>query len=188
MSKKLKENYVKELFQRYESINHCFIVNYRGMSANNINNFRAYLRENKIKMNVLKNSLVKTTLAKMAPSFKQLDSLIEGPIALIYSTEVDGVSTAKRLVSWVSKNKSPEIKTGYIEGNIFVVTDIKKLSQLPSREILLARLATAFQSPTSRLVRGLSGIMSRLGRALNQYALSRNNLDSVETTQKEKKS
>jgi large subunit ribosomal protein L10 len=170
MSKKLKEKAVKELSQRYQPINHCFIVNYRGMNATNINNFRFYLREGKIKINVVKNSLLKNAIAKTGSSFNQLTTFMDGPIALIYSTEVDGISTAKRLVSWLNKNKLPEIKGGYVEGNMVTVNDIRKIAQLPSREVLLTQLATSFKSPTTRLAVALSDVITRLARVLDQKA------------------
>lgn len=172
MSKKLKENAVKELSQRYQSIDHCFIVNYRGMNATNINNFRFYLKEGKVKINVVKNSLLRNTLAKKSPSFSQLDTLIDGPVALIYSNEVDSISTAKRLIGWFNKNKLPEIKGGYVEGNTVTLNDIKKLSQIPPREILLTQLAIALNSPTTRLAVALNEVIARLARALNQKTLS----------------
>ncbi|MFH0887610.1 MAG: 50S ribosomal protein L10 [Planctomycetota bacterium] len=172
MSKKLKENAVKELSQRYQSMDHCFIVNYRGMNATNINNLRFYLKEGKVKINVVRNSLLKNILAKKGPSFSQLDTFMDGPIALIYSNEVDGIATVKRLVSWSNKNKLPEIKGGYVEGNIVTINDIKKLSQLPSREILLTQIAIALKSPTTRLAVALSDVIARLARVLNQKASS----------------
>jgi large subunit ribosomal protein L10 len=170
MSKKLKENTVKELSQRYQSMDHCFIVNYRGMNATNINNFRFFLKEGQIKINVVKNSLLRNILAKKGSSFSQIETLMDGPIAVIYSNKVDGISTAKKLVTWSNKNKLPEIKGGYVEGNIVTVSDIKKLSQIPSREILLTQMATVFKAPTTRLAIALSEVISRLARVLDKKA------------------
>lgn len=170
MSKKLKTRAVKELSGRYESIDHCFLVNYRGMKASELNKFRSYLREGKVKVNVIKNTLLKKVATKKGVQFDRFSPFMDVPIALVFSNETDSINTAKRLVGWTAKNKLPEIKGGYAEGKLVNVSEIKKLAQLPSREVLLAHLAGAFKSPTTRLVRGLSEIMTKLPRALNQYA------------------
>jgi len=170
MSKKLKTKVVKELSSRYESIDHCFLVDYRGMKASELNKFRSYLKESKVNVNVIKNTLLKKISSKKDIQFDRFSPLMNVPIALVYSNEVDSINTAKRLISWTSKNKLPEIKGGYAEGKVISTAEVKKLSQLPSREVLLAHLAGAFKTPTTRLARGLSELMAKLPRAMNQYA------------------
>ena len=170
MSKKLKEMAVTEFSKRYQTIDHCFIVNYRGMSASKLNNFRSYLKEKDINVNVIKNAVLKHTLTKLSSSFAKLNTFIDGPIAVIYSPKGDGVSTIKRLVSWVNKNKLPEIKGGYVEGNAVNPADIKKIALVPSREVLLTQLAIMFKSPSTRLARVLSALLTQLGYDLNQVA------------------
>ncbi len=163
MSKKIKDKIIKELSQRYQPINHCFLVNYRGMNAATLNNFRSYLKEGKVKLNVIKNSL-------LSQAFKDINTLIDGPIAVVYSTETDGISTAKRLNTWTSKNKLPKIKGGYFEGTVVGSQDVKKIAKMPSRKVLLAQLAGGFKGPTTRLASGLSEIITRFVRTLNQYS------------------
>ncbi len=170
MSKKLKTQAIKELSGRYDSIDHCFLVNYRGMKASELNKFRSYLRESKVKVNVIKNTLLKKIPSKKGIQFDRFSPFMDVPIALVYSNEIDSINTAKRLVSWTAKNKLPEIKGGYAEGKVISTAEIKKLAQLPSREVLLAYLAGAFKSPTTRLARGLSELIAKLPRAMNQYA------------------
>lgn len=170
MSKKLKTKVVKELSGRYDSIDHCFLVDYRGMKASELNKFRSFLKEGKINVNVVKNTLLKKVATKKGVQFDRFSPFMNVPIALVYSNEIDSIGTAKRLVSWTAKNKLPEIKGGYSEGKTISVGEVKKLAQLPSREALLAYLAGAFKSPTTRLARGLSELIARFPRVLNQYA------------------
>lgn len=170
MSKKIKEKSVKELSTRYANINHCFVVNYRGMDASKMNNFRSFLLENKIKVNVVKNSVLVHSLANVNSSFDKMTPIIDGPVAIVYSTEGDSINAAKKLLAWVNKNKLPEIKGGYVEGSLFGIADIKKLSQVPSRAVLLTQLAYAFQGPTTKLARALNEVISKFARVMEQKA------------------
>ncbi|MEW6026251.1 MAG: 50S ribosomal protein L10 [Planctomycetota bacterium] len=170
MSKKLKTRVVKELSGRYDSIDHCFLVDYRGMKASELNKFRSFLKESKIKVNVVKNTLLKKVATQKGIQFDRFSPFMDAPVALVYSNDVDSIGTAKRLVSWTAKNKLPAIKGGYAEGKAISVGEVKKLAQLPSREVLLSALAGAFKSPTTRLARGLSELIAKFPRALNQYS------------------
>ena len=170
MSKKLKEKSVKELSTRYSGLTHCFVVNYRGMDASKMNGFRSFLRESKIKVNVVKNSTLKYSLAKVSASFDKMSPIIDGPVAIVYSTEGDSIMAAKKLITWVNKNKLPEIKGGYVEGNLFGVADVKKLSQTPSREVLLTQLAYAFKGPSTKLARALNEVIAKFARVMEQKA------------------
>ncbi|MDI6733090.1 MAG: 50S ribosomal protein L10 [Planctomycetota bacterium] len=170
MSQKLKDKVVKELSKKYDLIDHCFLVDYRGMKTDEMTKFRGYLRENKIKVNVVKSSLLKMVKSTKGISFNRLSDFMNVPLALVYSEEIDSINTAKKLMSWTAKNKLPRIKGGYAEGNVINTDEIKKLAQTPSREVLLFLLAATLKAPAFRLARGLSDIISRLPRVLNQYA------------------
>jgi large subunit ribosomal protein L10 len=170
MSKKLKNKAIKELSNKYGSIDYCFLVDYRGMKASDLNKFRSYLQDNNINVNVIKNALMKKVASQKGIQFDRLSPFMDAPIALVFSNETDSISAAKKLVSWTAKNKMPQIKGGYAEGQVIDISEIKKLSQLPSREVLLAHLAGTLQSPTTRLARGLSELITKLPRVFNQYA------------------
>ena len=48
--------------------------------------------------------------------------------------------------------------------------DIKKLSLIPSREVLLTQIAWAFKGPTTKLARALNEVIGKLARVMNQKA------------------
>ncbi len=78
----------------------------------------------------------------------------------------DPVSMAKVLVEFAKKSEILEIRSGVLNGKFIDVAQIQALSELPSREVLLAKLLTVFVAVPTGLVRALSGIPRKLLYAL----------------------
>ena len=79
----------------------------------------------------------------------------------------DPVAPARVLVEYTKKLKKTEIKTGILEGKLIGLDEINNLADLPSRDQLLGMLAGTLNAPITGFARSLSGIISKLGYALN---------------------
>lgn len=173
MSKRLKQLVVKELGLRYRNVDNCIVVNYRGIKSNQTTELRGYLKESGIRMNVVKNTLVKHIGESAGnAALKNVDAMIDGPAAIIYPEQqnADVVSFVKRLITWRDKNKILEIKGGYIEGKAVSTNDLKNIASLPSREAILTQIAGLLNMPLTRLAVGLSETAAKFARALKQYS------------------
>ena len=95
-----------------------------------------------------------------------MDEYLAGPTAVAFGYS-DPVAPAKVLTAYVKKIKKPEIKSGLLNGKVINLAGIDNLANLPSREQLLAQLAGTLNAPISGLARTLSGIICKLGYALN---------------------
>ncbi|MFH1227382.1 MAG: 50S ribosomal protein L10 [Planctomycetota bacterium] len=173
MSKRLKQLVVKELSSRYKGMDNCIVVNYRGIKSKQASELRSYLSESGIRMNVVKNAMVKYIgEASGSAALKKVESIVEGPSAIIYPStpNYDVVNFAKRLMVWRDKNKILEIKGGYIEGKSVSVNELKALAAMPSREVIMTMIAGMFNMPLRRLAVGLSETASKFARAVKQYS------------------
>ncbi len=88
-----------------------------------------------------------------------------GPCALAISYE-DMVAPAKVLVNQSNELKNLEIKVGQISGKIMDFDGIKKLAQLPSRDVLLSQVLSAMQGVPASFVRVLNGTAVKLVNVL----------------------
>lgn len=154
---------VKELTSRYRGIQNCMVVNYQGVNALQANELRKGLREKKINLEV-----VKDTLAKLA--FKEIDSrevagLFSGPSAIVSGAE-DPVVLVKTLAEWTKKMPALKIKGGLLEGRVISSQEVEKLSKLPSRPVLYTQIATLLSAPMSRLGAVLAAPLQNLRGAL----------------------
>jgi large subunit ribosomal protein L10 len=88
-----------------------------------------------------------------------------GPCALAITYE-DVVTPAKVLIEQEKKSEHLKIKIGQIAGRVVELEGIKRLAELPGREVLLAQVLSAMQAVPASLVRTLNGILTKLVFAL----------------------
>ncbi|MBI2164464.1 MAG: 50S ribosomal protein L10, partial [candidate division NC10 bacterium] len=72
------------------------------------------------------------------------------------------------LSAWRKTRPTLAVKGGMVEGQLVGPAEIVVLADLPPREVLLARMAGAFQAPLQGLVNVLAGPVRALARALDQ--------------------
>ena len=85
-------------------------------------------------------------------------------------SDSDPVAPAKVLSEYAKKYEKLELKVGVVEGKVIDLNGIKALAELPSREVLIARVLGGFNAPISGLVNVLNGNIRGLVVALNAIA------------------
>lgn len=106
---------------------------------------------------------MKNTLAARAmggTSIEKAQDVLSGPVGIAIGYD-DPAVLAKKVLAYSKKNTKLEIRKGVIEGRPCELTDIKAISELPSRDVLLSTLAGTMQSPISKLAAALNATLSR---------------------------
>lgn len=171
MNKAEKEALVREVGDKLREAQTTVLTDYRGLSVQEITQLRQDLREQGIEYKVYKNTLVRRAVKEL--EIEGLDDYLTGPTAMAFSYD-DPVTPAKILAAFAKKNKALDIKGGLLEGSVLDQAAMKALAQLPSREVLLGKLAGILQAPVSGLANVLNGPMRGLAAALNQIAEQKN--------------
>lgn len=166
MLRKDKEQIVSEIQSSVEGIRAAILTDYRGLNVEEITLLRNQLRQASIKYRVVKNALIK--LALKDTHLEPLVDHINGPTALAISYD-DPLSPAKILGEFRKKQPKLEIKGGLVEGRLVDQEGIKRLAEIPSREVLLGRLMSVFAAGPTQLIGVLSANLHRLLRVL--YAI-----------------
>jgi large subunit ribosomal protein L10 len=89
----------------------------------------------------------------------------KGPSAIALSFD-DPVAPAKILTEFAKTNPKLEIRVGVLEGKVLDLASIKALSDLPSREELLAKVLSAMIAVPTSLVTALSDVPRRMVNVL----------------------
>jgi large subunit ribosomal protein L10 len=145
---------VKEMAEKLKRAKGSFILNYQGLNVGVLNALRKELRGKNSEFCVVKNRLLK--IACEGTSTEAVKKHFIGPCALTISYD-DVITPAKILVDQSKKIEKLKIKIGQIGGKVVDPEGIKRLAELPGREILLAQvLATLLGTPSS-FVRVLNG-------------------------------
>ncbi|WP_037912328.1 50S ribosomal protein L10 [Actinacidiphila yeochonensis] len=156
---------VAELTDKFRSSNAAMLTEYRGLTVAQLKTLRRALGEN------AQYAVVKNTLTKIAANeagISSLDDLFAGPSAVAFVTG-DPVEAAKGLRDFAKENPALVIKGGVLDGKALSADEIKKLADLESREVLLAKLAGAMkakQSQTAALFQALPSKFVRTAEAL----------------------
>ena len=137
-----KEATVAELTDLFRSSNAIVLTEYRGLTVAQLKQLRGSLREN------ASYAVVKNTLTKIAANeagISAFDAELAGPSAIAF-VHGDTVAAAKTLRTFAQANPLLVVKGGYFDGAPLSATEVGKLADLESREVMLARLAGAFKA------------------------------------------
>ncbi len=159
MKKNEKEAFVDDMKGRLEKAQATFVVDYQGLDVEALNKLRGELRKVDAEFRVVKNRLLK--LASQDTETGAMKEHFVGPCALAISYE-DMVAPARVLVNQSKDMKNLEIKAGQISGKVIDLEGVKRLAQLPSREVLLSQVLNAMQGVTTSFVRVLNGTAVKL--------------------------
>lgn len=150
-----KKAITEELHEKFAKAKVAILTDYKGMDVAATNQLRRKLREAGIEYRVAKNSLL--TRASKDTGIEAISDQFKGPNAIALSFD-DPVAPAKVLTDFMKTNTKLEIKVGVLNGKALSVDDIKALSALPSREVLLARVLSVMNAVPTSFVRVLSGV------------------------------
>jgi large subunit ribosomal protein L10 len=160
---------VAEITESFRGANAAVLTEYRGLTVAEITELRRALGST-TKYAVVKNTLTK--IAAREAGVEGLDDLLSGPTAVAFVSG-DPVEAAKGLRDFSRNHPTLVVKGGVLDGRPVTVTEITKLADLESREVLLAKLAGAMQGSLAKAVGLFAAPLSqaaRLAAALQQKA------------------
>lgn len=138
-----KEKFVDAFAEELKAAKAILVINYLGLTVEEVTNMRKELRDNDVKMKVIKNTYLRRAAAKAG--IEGLDDTFVGPTAVIYA---DDVTEPARIVSKYEDDFDViEIKGGMLEGKLTSKDEIKELAAIPGREGLLSMLVSVLQAP-----------------------------------------
>jgi large subunit ribosomal protein L10 len=142
-----------------------FVVSYRGISSAKMNILRKDLRRKKAEVLVSKTSVARIALKEA--KYEDLAASIKGQMALI-SSNADASEVSKVLVKFAKDQEGFIVCGGILDGAFLTVDQVKTLSDLPSREVLLAKLLGIMSAPVTRFAGALNAKTRDLMSILKQ--------------------
>ena len=157
-------SHVKEGLQRRRSV---FMVTYSRVSGPQMNTLRKGLKSAGAEFHISRNSMAELALKNL--SYDKLIPKIKGQTAFVFS-DADSVEVSKALVKFAKEWDGLVIQGGVLEGAILEKSDVERLSELPSKEILLTMLLRTLNTPVTRLARALNAKTRDLLSILKQLS------------------
>jgi len=158
--KELVERLAKEVSESEISI----LIDYKGLDVLKMTDLRSQLRNEGVRIEVVKNSLMKR--AAEGTDAALMEDFYKGPNAIILSKD-DPVAPARILVDFSKSNEKLEIKTGTFSGKLLNLEEIKQLATMPSKQELLGKLVYTLNAVPTSFVNVLSGVPRSFVNVLN---------------------
>ncbi len=173
MPNQKNQNLIEEIKAKVKKARSITFVDYLGLKVNDINDFRQKMTDEQAESVIAKNTLIKLALKEEGIHSPEIDDQLKGPTAAIFSYK-DPVAYLKPLFEFAKKMELPKVKFAVIEGVYTEADQVETISQLPSKEQLLAQVVGGMKSPLSGLVNVLGGTQRKLVTVLFRIAEDKN--------------
>ena len=158
-----KKATVEEIKNKLDKNKTFLLLNYRGLSVENITKLRRSLREIGADVKVYKNTLM--DLALKDKNIK-LEDFMEGPNAYLFSDDI--IEPIKVVSKFMKDVPALEIRVGYIDKEVVGVDVIKQYADIPSMEGLLTMFAGGLVEHLRNLSIGLNLYAEKLEKGGNE--------------------
>jgi len=169
LSREKKEELVALYSSHLENSSAVVFTDYRGSTVSQINGLRTHLKESNTSYMVVKNRLLRLALASVGVT-EELDELLEGPNAVAFVGEDIGRGVSALKEGLRDLDEIIEIKGGILEKNVLDATGAASLSELPTREEMLAKLLATIIAPATQIARVVNEPGASLARVVQAHA------------------
>ncbi len=164
-----KQAKVAALKEQLSAAQGAVFTTYKGLTVAQDMALRRALREAGVSYKVVKNTF--TRIAANECGLEGIGEHLDGTTAMAVSA-TDPVAPAKVICEFIKKNKLEDagilsVKVGVVDGKVISADEVKALANLPSREVLIAKLLGSMQAPISNTVGAMQGIIRKFVYALN---------------------
>ena len=154
-NRQIKQAKVEEIREKLEKSQSVVLASYQGLTVEEDTQLRKSLREAGVEYKVYKNTLV--ILAAKELGIEGLDEHLQGPISIAIGYD-DVTAPARILNDFAKTHKKLELKAGLVQGEIYDADKVKQLANIPSKDILIAKLLGSIKSPLSKFAYLLNAI------------------------------
>ena len=152
-----KEKFVDAFAEDLKAAKAILVINYLGLTVEEVTNMRKELRDNGVKMKVVKNTYLRRAAVKAG--IEGLEDTFVGPTAVVYTDNADDITEPARIVSKYENDFDViDIKGGVLEGKVTSKEDIKALAAIPGREGLLSMLVSVLQAPVRNVAYAINAV------------------------------
>ena len=158
-----KQNISAEYIARLNASPFFIVVDYQGLKVGPITELRKRLFKVGAEMHVVKNSIFR--IAAKEAGVADLTGTLAGQLAVVTGRQ-DVSAAAKVLKTFSSEFEKPKLKFGYLNSQRMESQDIITLADLPSIEVLRAKLLGLINTPATTLARIINTPATQLAQVI----------------------
>jgi len=167
-----KQLMVEELKKQLTGSSYVFLAQFTGMNVIQVDELRKRLDGAAAGYRVVKNSLLSRAAKDLGLT---VNGNLTGQTAVIYSrpkgpkATSDIAAAAKALRGYMKEFEKPQYKGGFMDGKPLSAEELATLADLPTREVLLAKLLGLLNTPAQQLLYVLNAKPSEFLAVLKAY-------------------
>ena len=157
---------VQEFTHALQNARAVVLTDFTGLDVAAISSLRQKCRKAGLSYRVIKNTLAKR--AVVASGMHGLETLLDGPNA--WATHpTDQVLPAKVISEFAKDHDKLKVRAGYMDGRVLTPAEVAALAKLPSKEVLLGRVAGCFQAPMASFAGVLAAMLRGFATVVDAY-------------------
>jgi large subunit ribosomal protein L10 len=162
-----KAQVIEQAKEWYSKSAGVIFADYRGLSNKQMQDLRADLRKKGGEVHVIKNTLFRLAAGEDVNNVPA--EFHNGTTAYAY-VNTDEAGCAKALLDFAKSSKKLVVKGGFFGGKAFTAEEIKALSELPPRDVLISQVIGVIAAPLSNLVATIEAIYAEPIRVIGAVA------------------
>ncbi|MBC8591597.1 50S ribosomal protein L10 [Wansuia hejianensis] len=162
-----KSQNIEEIKGKIDKAQAVVLVDYRGLNVEQLTELRSQYRKAGVEYKVYKNTMMR--FAFKDAGLEDFNEFLKGPSAIAFGYD-DPVQVAKITSEFAKDNEQLEIKAGIVDGKVIDINEVKRLANLPSREVLIAQVLGGVNAPIQGFANVLQGTIRSLAIVLNAIA------------------
>lgn len=168
MEKDRKSDVISEIKENLENSMAVYLVDYKGIDVEDINEIRRNFRKEGIKYKVYKNTLFQKAIeSREEPAYKELSNLLVGMTGYVFAGD-NYVEPAKIIKKYSKEKDKLNLKGCIIENQYYPGDQIDAISSMPTKPEIIAGILGSLDSPISGIVGVLSGLARDLANIIDQ--------------------
>lgn len=173
MTREEKNQQIEQLSETLKESEIVYLADIAGLNAKQTSNLRNQCFKNGIRLNVVKNTLLKIAMEKSGKDFQGLEDTLIGNTSLMIAEKSNAPA---KVIKEMRKKKmeKPQVKGAYVEEAVYIGDEnLETLAALKSKEELIGDVIALLQSPAKNVVSSLQSGKDQIGgliKALEERA------------------
>ena len=165
MTREEKNKAIDELSAQLVDKKNFYLTDIAGLNAASNSDLRRLCYKSNVKVQVIKNTLLRKAMEKNDVDFAQMYDSLKGNTAIMFAESTN--APAKIIKEFRKKEDKPLLKSAYIEESFYFGDDqVEVLCSLKSKDELIGEIITLLQSPPKTVISSLQSAGSQLSGIL----------------------
>ncbi|MEM6716102.1 MAG: 50S ribosomal protein L10 [Cyanobacteria bacterium P01_F01_bin.56] len=165
-----KQAIVAELQELLREAQLAMVIDFKGLSVSEISDLRNRLREKGTICKVTKNTLMRIAVENDENWQPMTQFLKDSSAFLLVQDDLGGAIKAYQ--SFQKDTKKTELRGGVMEGRALSIADLDAITELPTKEELIARIAGAINAIPTKLAVGTNAVPKKLAVGIKEVPSS----------------